>query len=67
MRDVVFHYCGKMRLVDDCEHFVGALDGIRDEARVLNDENLVLLPWSTHIPVSTRSEAPTCGSDTTAA
>ena len=42
MRDVVFHYCGKMRLVDDCEHFVGALDGIRDEARVLNDENLVL-------------------------
>ena len=42
-----------MRLVDDCKYPVGTLDGIRDEARVLDDEYLVLLGKSDHIPVRT--------------
>lgn len=46
MGDMVFHYCVQVRLVDDREHLVGTLDGVRDEARVLDDENLILLNTS---------------------
>ena len=49
LRDVVFHYCGQMRLVDDREDSVCPFNCICDEARVLNHENLVLFLKSDHL------------------
>ena len=40
--DVVLDLIGKVRLIDDREHVVAAGDPIRDETRVLKDEDVVL-------------------------
>lgn len=49
--DIVFYYCGQVRLVDDREHPVGTLDCVRHEACVLDDKDLVLLHESDRILV----------------